>query len=280
MADERGPLRIDSAVRAFYERAPEETRLETGRSRLEAIRTRELIQRHAPPPPAIVLDVGGAAGAYAFWLAAQGYDVRLVDAVHRLVAIAHHANARAPHRLTSCVVGDARALPAPAACAGIVVLLGPLYHLVSESDRRQALAEAARVLRPDGVVFAAGISRCASALDGLSRSLVGDPAFAAIVDRDLADGQHRNPSGALDYFTTAYFHRPEDLRRELTDSGFAMEGLYGIEGPAWMLGDIEQRLNDDAGRQTVLETARKLESEPSVIGASAHLLAVGRKRRR
>jgi SAM-dependent methyltransferase len=280
VTDPRTPVRVDPAIAAYYERTAEESRLETGPFRLEAIRTRELIRRHAPRPPATVLDVGGAAGAYAFWLAGEGYHVRLVDAVHRLVALAQRTNAGAPHRLASCVVGDARALPVPTACAGVVLLLGPLYHLVSESDRRQALAEAARVLRPDGVLFAAGISRCASALDGLSRGLLGDPTFAAIVDRDLADGQHRNPTGSPDYFTTAYFHRPEELRLELTDAGFEVEGVYGVEGPAWILGDLDERLKDAASRHVVLQTARKLESEPSVIGMSAHFLAVGCKRGR
>src|ERR1043166_7436835 len=76
---------IDPAVTEYYERAPEESRLEQGAFQLEQVRTRELIERHAPPPPATALDVGGAAGAYAFWLAERGYAVHLIDAVPRLV---------------------------------------------------------------------------------------------------------------------------------------------------------------------------------------------------
>ena len=58
---ERPPSGFDPAIEAYYERAPEESRLEMGAFRLEEFRTRELILRHAPPPPAVVLDVGGAA---------------------------------------------------------------------------------------------------------------------------------------------------------------------------------------------------------------------------
>jgi 2-polyprenyl-3-methyl-5-hydroxy-6-metoxy-1,4-benzoquinol methylase len=61
-------------------------------SQLERLRSRELILRHAPEPPAVVLDVGGAAGAYAFWLAELGYEVRLIDAVPRLIEIARDRN--------------------------------------------------------------------------------------------------------------------------------------------------------------------------------------------
>src|SRR5215203_1731949 len=147
------PPPFDPAIRAYYERAPEESRLEIGPSRLEELRTRELIGRHAPGPPAVVLDVGGAAGAYAFWLAEQGYDVRLLDAVPRLVDVARQRNEHAARPLTSCAVADARALPEPNESAAMVLLLGPLYHLVNGSDRRAALAEVSRVLRPGGVLI-------------------------------------------------------------------------------------------------------------------------------
>jgi SAM-dependent methyltransferase len=271
------PPPLDPDVRAYYDQAPEESRLETGPFRLEEVRSRELILRHAPESPAIVLDVGGAAGAYAFWLAERGYDVRLVDAVPRLVELARARNEHAPHRLASCTVSDARALSASNDSADMVLLLGPLYHLVQPEDRQQALSEAARVLRPGGVLIAAGISRWASALDGLSREILRDHDFARIVERDLLDGRHQNPTKRLDYFTTAYFHRPEDLRREVTDAGLDVEALYGVEGPGWILGDFTERWNDPERREILLDVARKLESEPSILGVSAHLIVVGRK---
>ncbi|MDQ3949070.1 MAG: class I SAM-dependent methyltransferase [Gemmatimonadota bacterium] len=274
---ERPPAGFDPAVAAYYERAPEESRLEQGAFRMEQLRTRELIERHAPPPPATVIDVGGAAGAYAFWLAERGYEVHLVDPVPRLVEEARRRNAHVPRPLTSCRVGDARALPVADGSAAVVLMLGPLYHLVDPVDRRTALREAVRVLRPQGVVMAAGISRWASALDGLARDLFGDARFASIVDRDVRDGQHRNPTDRLDYFTTAYFHRPEELRAELAEAGLEVEGLYGVEGPGWILPDLADRWTDPGRRAALLHVARLLETEPSVLGCSAHLLAVGRK---
>ena len=274
---ERPPAGFDPAIADYYERAPEEARLERAASQLEAARTRELIERHAPPPPAEVLDVGGSAGAYALWLAERGYVVHLVDASPRLVAEARRRSARAPRPLASCRVGDARGLAADDGSAAIVLLLGPLYHLTEAADRRAALREAARVLRPGGMLVAAGISRWASALDGLARDLLRDPRFAAIVERDVRDGQHRNPTDRLDYFTTAYFHQPAELRAEVEHAGLVVEGLYGVEGPAWILPDLPERWNDVERRAALLHVARLLEAEPTVLGCSAHLLAVGRK---
>jgi SAM-dependent methyltransferase len=268
---------FDPAIAEYYRDWAEESRLEQGAFLLESLRTRELIERHVPAPPATVLDIGGAAGAYALWLAGAGYTVHLLDAAPRLVAEAERRSATNSRPLASCRVGDARNTGFPDASADVVLLLGPLYHLTAAQDRARALDEAARVLKPGGLLFAAAISRWASTLDGLARDLFGDPAFAAIVEQDLRDGQHRNPTAKLDYFTTAYFHRPEDLRAEVLVAGFTLDGLYGIEGPGWMLPDIASRLADARRRADLLRVARTLESEPAVLGLSAHLLAVARR---
>ncbi|HYF39400.1 MAG TPA: methyltransferase domain-containing protein [Gemmatimonadales bacterium] len=267
----------DPEVAEYYARAPEEERLEQGAFVLEELRTRELIVRFAPRPPATVLDVGGAAGAYALWLADAGYTVHLVDAAPRLVAEAERRSAGRKHRLASCRVGDARALEVAADSTDVVLLLGPLYHLTEARDRARALEEAFRVLKPEGRLYAAGISRWASVLDGLSRDLLQDPEFSAIVERDVREGQHRNPTGRLEYFTTAYFHRPDELRAEILEAGFSFEGMYGLEGPGWFLTDIEARIADPRRLTDLLRAARLLEAEPSLLGISAHLLAVARK---
>jgi ubiquinone/menaquinone biosynthesis C-methylase UbiE len=224
-----------------------------------------------------VLDVGGAAGAYAFWLSERGYTVHLLDAVPRLVDEARRRSAAQPRPLASCRVADARSLPAGSESVSLVLLLGPLYHLVDPADRAAALLEAVRVLRPGGILMAAAISRWASALDGVARNLFSDERFMQIVERDMETGQHRNPTDRLDYFTTAYFHRPEELRAEMAEAGFEVRGLYGIEGPAWILPDVPAQLDEPRRRAALLHICRLLESEPSVIGCSAHLLGVGRK---
>jgi ubiquinone/menaquinone biosynthesis C-methylase UbiE len=270
---ERAPD-IDPAIAEFYGVWPEEDRLQHGAFVLEELRTRELISRHAPPAPATVLDVGGAAGAYALWLAQAGYTVHLLDAVPRLVAEARRRSDASTRPLSSCRTGDARVLDFPDELADVVLLLGPLYHLTEKADRARALAEAARVLKPGGLLFAAAISRWASALDGLAHGALADPQFAAIVQRDLQDGQHRNVTGRLDYFTTAYFHRPEELGEEVRRAGLALDGLYGLEGPGWFLPDVAERVRDPGRRAELLQLARTFESEPSVVGISAHLLAV------
>jgi ubiquinone/menaquinone biosynthesis C-methylase UbiE len=271
-----GAARLDAEIQDYYNRTSEESRLATGAFRLEELRTRELIVRHVPPPPAMVIDVGGAGGAYAFWFARQGYSVRLIDAVPRLVEVARARNETEEFRLTSCEVGDARSLQVGDESADVVLLLGPLYHLIEAAGRHQALIEALRILRPGGTLIAAGISRWASVLDGLSREMLAGT-FAGIVQKDLAEGIHRNTTDRLEFFTTAYFHLPDELRDEAESAGFEIEALYGVEGPGWMFPDFDARWNDERRRAMMVEAARALESEPAMIGCSAHLIVVGRK---
>jgi ubiquinone/menaquinone biosynthesis C-methylase UbiE len=263
-------------VVAYYEGFAEESRLHSGRARLEFARTKEILARTLPSPPARIVDVGGAAGAYSSWLAEAGYDVHLVDASPRLVEAARRRNATLRAPIASLSVADARALPQPTGFADAVLIMGPLYHLPLAADRAAALREAGRVLTPSGVVAVAAISRYASALDGLARRLAVDPAFVRMRDRDLRDGQHRNDTDRPDYFTTAYFHRPEDLRMELEAAGFDDAAVLGIEGPGWMMPDFDRRWDESVLRDDILQVARALESEPSIVGASAHLLGIGR----
>jgi SAM-dependent methyltransferase len=263
---------VDDEIRSYYETGVELDRLGQGYSRIEFLRTKEILSRYLPPAPARILDVGGGPGAYAEWLAEQGHEVRLVDATPLHV---QQAAERARGRF-SAAEGDARSLDEANDSHELVLLLGPLYHLTEREDRLVALREARRVLRPGGLVVAAAISRFASLLDGLYGGYLSEPAFWPIVKKDLADGQHRSAGGEEPTFTTAFFHRPEELAGEVEEGGFELEGLFGVEGPGWLLVDRP----DAATQENILRVARAVEQEPTVIGTSAHLLAVGRNAER
>jgi ubiquinone/menaquinone biosynthesis C-methylase UbiE len=272
------PLRDAEDIAAFYALGLERERLATGSGALELARTQALLERYLPPPPAIVADVGGGPGRYALWLAERGYCVHLVDPVPLHVEQALGAARERPGAaLAGAEVGDARALPLPTGSADAVLLLGPLYHLQERAERLRALAEARRVCRRGGVICAAAISRFASMLDGFRGGYLEDPIFAAMAARDLEDGRHQNPTGHPAYFTTAYFHRPEELAAECAEAGLAHEATLAVEGPAWLLPDLESRLGDERRRAVLLAGLAAIEAEPGLIGVSAHLLAVARR---
>jgi len=264
-------------ITRYYQEVVEEGRLVAGPGQLEFVRTKEVVLRYLPPPPATILDVGGASGAYALWLAERGHQVHLIDRAPRLVEEAQRRSEASPNRIGTCQVGDARELTFNDGVADGVLLLGPLYHLTDTAERLRALREVYRVLRPGGVMFAAAISRYASALDGVARDLFADSSSAAIVQQDLEQGQHRNETDKWDYFTTAYFHRPDELRAEVVSVGFSCQAVLGLEGPGWILSNFDERWADPRKREDLLRVARALEREVSIVGLSAHLLAVGTK---
>ena len=262
---------FDDDITAYYDRGEEAGRL-TNWGRLEMVRTQVLLGRCLPAAPAVVLDVGGGPGAYAVWLQARGYGVRLIDPV-----ALHVEQARAAG-VERAEVGDARELAAEDASADAVLLLGPLYHLPDDDDRRRALAEAWRVLRPGGVVAAAAITRFASTIDGLVKGHLEDLEFERVIERVLEDGRHANPTRHPGWFTTAYFHLPDELAAEVRGAGFELAALVAVEGVGAFLHDPDQWLDDPERRAALLRAIARVETEPSLLGASPHLLAVGVKR--
>jgi ubiquinone/menaquinone biosynthesis C-methylase UbiE len=265
---------IPKEIDEYYVQGKESERLSGVQGELERLRTQSILARNIPPPPADIFDIGGAAGIHAFPLAKQGYRVQLIDPVELHLEQARAYAGTSGIALESIARGDARDLEIPSGCADAVLLLGPLYHLIEHSDRLKALREARRILKAGGILFAAAVCRFASLIDGLATGCFQDAEFRKIVAADLASGQHRNPTNQLAYFTTAYFHRPEDLAAEVSDAGFGDVRILAVEGPAWSAGRFHEAWADPAQRQSLMEFLTVVEGEPSVVGASAHLMAV------
>jgi SAM-dependent methyltransferase len=266
------PLPAKEVMAHYQEHRPERSRLSGPQGRIELARTQEILSRYLPSPPLRILDVGGATGVYSAWLASQGHDVHLIGPVKDQVDQARDRAGSPP--LFTAAVGDARALDQPDGSCDAALLFGPLYHLVERPGRIQALKEAARVLRPGGLLFGAAISRFASLMDGLARGFIFDPRFRRIVDQDLEDGQHRNPTDRPEWFTTAFFHHPSEVAQEAEEAGLHVCEVLGLEGLVGWLSDLVDRWSDRSARETILYTARAIEREACLLGLSAHLLLV------
>ncbi|WP_329110643.1 hypothetical protein OG792_16665 [Micromonospora sp. NBC_01699] len=106
-----------------------------------------------------------------------------------------------------------------------------------------------------------------------------DPRFRGLVERVLVGGVHSNADPARPFFTSAYFHRPDEVAGEVTDAGLLVERLVAVEGPLWQSGSrLDEILADPERTELMLEMLRRVEEEPSLLGASSHLLAVARRR--
>jgi SAM-dependent methyltransferase len=283
----------------YYELGKEAERLSnSGAGRLEYERTQEILLRHLPEPPATVADIGGGPGRYAVWLAGLGYRVvhrdlvplhveQLRTAAAELGDAAGHAGvtgpagmagrAEVPRPRIESAVGDARCLDLPDASVDAVLLLGPLYHLTRRADRVQALREAGRVVRPGGPVFGAAISRWAARLDGMLRLRLYQQDSTVI---DLIGPLERTgvlpplAPGAFNGFT----HRPRQLRAEFASADLDVADLVCVEGAAFLLNDLDDRVADERAWQVILDAARAHERVPELMGVGSHLLATGIRR--
>jgi 2-polyprenyl-3-methyl-5-hydroxy-6-metoxy-1,4-benzoquinol methylase len=117
---------IPKEIETHYSQSRESQRLSGDRGELEGLRTQAILGRSLPPAPAVVFDVGGAAGVYAFPLAKQGYLVHLIDPVELHLEQARSYAASSGVALGSIMQGDARHLDVPSCSADVVLLLGPL----------------------------------------------------------------------------------------------------------------------------------------------------------
>lgn len=269
----------EDRIRASYDGDPEREwrRLDGGaQARLEYLVTRHALARHlpAPAPDRHLLDAGGGPGRYTLALAEDGYRVTLLDLSPALLALARDQIALAPAAVRGNVAGVVAGTVtdlagfADAQFAAVLCLGGVLSHLPDAADRRRALGEVGRVLRPGGVAFIGAFNRLA----GFRAAVQWPEAWPDLIPHLLRGG--RVPMGP--YAVPTYAFDPEEFVGELARAGLATRALYGCQGLGAHLQEAHLRaLMDDADRwalwcQVLLDTC----DHPAIVGVSGHLLAV------
>lgn len=264
------------AIERYYASAVEKDRLESDYFILEGIRTKEIISRYLSGKMNIA-DIGGGAGYYSIWLASLGHNVQFVDLSMENVSLMTKAVEATGVKVAGIHQGNATKLAFIDNEFDLVLMLGPLYHLTDRTDRLRALGEARRILKPGGLMICAVISRYASLMDGYQRDLVTDPEFCRILAHDLATGIHLNHTINPEYFTTAYFHTPQEIKAEVGESGFTVEKLLAAESFGFIVQDLKKKMTNATYRENLLETLRAIESNEDLVAMSPHILCVARK---
>ena len=282
----RGPLgrRLGSlndrqlAVGQHYDEAAYEfelTRLEL-RSPVERAMTRRYLERFVPEG-SIVADVGVGAGHYDELLAERGCRLYLADVSERLLeaAVARLESCGLSARILDARIASATDLAhlSEASC-DVALLLGPLYHLLTLAERQQAVHEARRILKSDGVLIAAACNRMVA----MSTEYFGEPErcieMLEVNRRFIADGilnPELAPTIGHSHFTSA-----AEFRALCTD-GFEETALVGLESFTGCRQDLWLGLADDV-QQAWLDLVEATAAEAEGIGLSEHFLFVGRRR--
>lgn len=262
----------------FYNSGAEIGRLERGLGVIEFYRSKEIISSYLTDAGKTICDVGGGIGRYSEWLAEQGHNVTLIELAPVAVEYANK-EMKTPY---VAKVGDARALEMPSDSCDVVLLMGPLYHLMNLSDRMTAISEAYRILKPGGLLFAAGISKFSSATWALSVygngvDFIDDDIYMDMLKREMSTGEHIRPATYPRIIADAYFHTPEGLCSELADGGFSILGKHAVEGCIWFTPELNNKWEDPDRRERLLEILHASETDDSMMGISPHFLIVGKK---
>jgi S-adenosylmethionine-dependent methyltransferase len=261
-----------AAVLRTYDSAPQYEWERMDRHRMEFAISFRALETWLPPPPARLLDCGGGPGRYAVELARRGYRVTLFDLSEGNLALARLKAAEAGVALDDITQGTALDLSRYADGEfDAVLLMGPLYHLLAQADRIQAVREAARVLKPGGPLFASFITRFAA-----HRYFAANDPERPLNDANFAGIERDGHEGVREQGFVAYYAHPDEVEPLLGEAGLECEAILGVEG---ILSRIEQMgINDlhgaawDYWRDYTWRIARDL----SIRGAADHLLAVAR----
>jgi SAM-dependent methyltransferase len=263
-------------VERFYDTTAQREWERLERFPMEFALTLRALRDYLPAPPARVLDTGGGPGRYAIALARRGYAVTLLDPSRQCLALAATQAAAAEVVLAGCVHGDARDLTRfPEGSFDAVLLLGPLYHLFTDADRRRALREAHRSLRPGGALCAALLTRYALIRWAAKHQPGWLLEHRAAVERLLETGLAVGDRGFS--FADLYLAHPTEARPLLEDTGFQVIDLIACEGVVSL---IDEQLTALAGAawEAWVELNYRLGRDPAVHGCADHLLVIACKR--
>jgi len=266
-------------VEAFYDRNAQNEWDRLDRHKTEFAITLMALKEYMPRPPQNVLDIGGGPGRYSIALAKRGYKVTLMDLSKRCLDFAKGKATESRVELADYRHGTALDLSAfPSDSFGIVLLMGPLYHLLDEDRRRRSIREALRVLKPYGLVFASMITRYAP----LRWAAKNEPQWLEQGRRLLETGVWRpsldgTPSQARVGFTDSYFANPIEVKQLMESERFETLDLVACEG---IISMIEEKVNELEGRafEAWVELNYKLSKDPGIHCGAEHLLYVGRKK--
>jgi S-adenosylmethionine-dependent methyltransferase len=226
-----------------------------------------------PSPPARLIDIGGGPGRYAIALAKKGYTITLVDLSQNNLDLARQKAAEAGVELDGYIHANALDMTAfPVESFDAALVMGPLYHLHQEAERLAALGQAKRLLNSGGLIFGSFITRFSAFRDAAVHGYSFVEADPAYTEQWLANGINYHGGG----FTDAYFARPEEVIPLVEKAGFKTIKMIGCEG---ILSGHEEYVYSLSGldREFWLDLNYRMAQEPSLYGASDHLLYIGRK---
>jgi len=252
----------------YYEHYDEEGRLLSKHGRIEFITTMHYLKKYLQPGMKII-EIGAATGRYSHALAQKGYPVDAVELVEHNIALFKQNTL--PGEPVTITQGNAVELSMFADNTyDITLLLGPMYHLFTEEEKRKALSEAIRVTKKGGVVF---VSYCMGDASILSYGFIRGEIYN-IIEKCMLDTETFDTfSHPWDIFE---LHRKEDIDR--LRGAFPVTQLHFVASDGYT-NHMRQTVDNMDDRMYEIYVKYHLATceRPDMVGYSHHTLDIFRK---
>ena len=256
------------AIVNYYSSHNEDGRLRTRRGSVEFLTTVHYVERYLKPGMRI-LEIGAGTGRYSHYFAQNGYDVDAVELVEHNIEV-FRANTQ-PGECVTITQGDALNLAhIPDARYDVTLLLGPMYHLYTEPEQKRALAEAIRVTKAGGMVFAA---YCNSDMTMLQYCFGRGMIHESLAQNKIDTTTYKLYSLPEDVFQ---MYRKEDVDALMRDFPAKRLHYVGTDMLTRMMTECVDAM-DDATFSVYMQYTLSICERPDMIGASNHMLDIFRK---
>lgn len=212
-----------------------------------------------------LLDIGAGTGRYSVALAEEGYDVTAVELVRYNLGILKKKAA-----CVKAMQGNAMHLKKLADDSfDVTLLFGPMYHLFGFDDKRKALAEAARVTKPGGVIL---VAYCMNEYGVITYGFKERHILECIAQGRFTEDFKTisSPDKIYDYM------RMEDIDALNQSVGLARIKIISPDGPANYIRPFLNQLGDDEF-EVFVQYQMAVCERPDLIGAGAHTVDILRK---
>ena len=271
-------------VKHYYSHFDEKNRLRNDNSgKLEFLMTMQILEKYLPAgdigKTISILDLGGGAGVYSFPLAKAGYQVTLADLSEDLLALAKKQK-KEDHvkNLISCDHVNATNLSQyKNEQFDVVLLFGPLYHLLENDERQKCVAEINRVLKPQGKVFASFIPYLSGSISLVSR-FCWSPEQVSLetLKEAFNSGKFNNLSDHG--FQEGYYPKSEEIEKLFVQNGFEKITLRSIRGFGYEREDMIFKFNNKNVFKDIINLINQTAEDKSIIETCGHAMYVGEKK--
>lgn len=271
-------------VKHYYSHFDEKNRLKNDNSgKLEYLMTMQILEKYLPAVGAgktvSILDLGGGAGVYSFPLAKAGYQVTLADLSEDLLSQAKKQKEEDNIKnLISCDLVNATDLsPYKNEQFDVVLLFGPLYHLLENVERQKCVSEIHRVLKAQGKVFASFIPFLSGSIALVSRFCWSpEQVDISTLNEAFNSGKFNNLSDHG--FQEGYYPESEEIEKLFTENNFTKIIVRSIRGFAYEKEDMLYKLKNKAAFKDILNLINQTAEDKAIIETCGHAMYVGVKK--